>query len=69
MLDRMKSEHERANPSEPFQRPSYPKLAKLLNEAGYPTPKGRTHWWPAQVQQLLDGKFEKYYSRRSAATP
>lgn len=67
MLDRMKSEHERANPAEPFQRPGYPKLAKLLTEAGYPTPKGHAHWWPAQVQQLLDGKFEKYYSRQSAA--
>jgi len=67
MLDRMKSEHERANSSEPFQRPGYPKLAKLLTEAGYLTPKGHTHWWPAQVQQLLDGKFEKYYSRQSAA--
>jgi len=67
MLDRMKSEHERASPDEPFQRPGYPKLAKLLTEAGYPTPKGHTHWWPAQVQQLLDGKFEKYYSRQSAA--
>lgn len=68
MLDRMKSEHERVSPAEPFQRPGYPKLAKLLTEAGYPTPKGHLHWWPAQVQQLLNGKFEKYYSRQSAAT-
>lgn len=69
MLDRMQREHERAHPDEPFQRPGYPKLAKLLSEAGYPTPKGHAHWWPAQVQQLLDGKFEKYYSRLSAAAP
>lgn len=68
-LNRMRHEHERAQPSQPFQRPGYPKLAKLLTEAGYPTPKGHGHWWPAQVQQLLDGKFEKYYARPSAAAP
>lgn len=68
-LSRMRQEHERAQPDEPFQRPGYPKLAKLLTEAGYPTPKGHGHWWPAQVQQLLDGKFERYYSARPTAAP
>lgn len=67
MLDRLKHEHDRVHPDEPFQRPGYPKLAKLLTEAGYPTPKGHGHWWPAQVQQLLDGKFERYYSARPPA--
>ena len=42
-LNRMRQDHERAQPSEPFQRPGYPKLAKLLTEAGYPTPKGHEH--------------------------
>lgn len=69
MLERMKQEHERAHPGKPFQRPGYPKLAKLLTEAGYPTPKGHSHWWPAQVQQLLDGKFERYYTRPATAAP
>jgi DNA invertase Pin-like site-specific DNA recombinase len=69
MLDRMRHEHERANPGEPFQRPGYPKLAKALIEAGYPTPKGHAHWWPAQVQQLLDGKYERYYGRHASAAP
>lgn len=69
MLERLRHEHERAHPNEPFQRPGYPKLAKLLTEAGYPTPKGHAHWWPAQAQQLLDGKFERYYSARSTAAP
>lgn len=69
MLNRMKHEHDKAHPDEPFQRPGYPKLAKLLTEAGYPTPKGHGHWWPAQVQQLLVGKFERYYSARPPAAP
>ncbi len=37
--------------------------ARFLMEAGYVTPKGHTHWWPAQVQQLLDGRFDQYYTR------
>ena len=51
------------------ERPSYPVLAKMLSDSGFLTPRGNTHWWPAQVQQLLDGKFEQYYSRRSAVSP
>jgi len=69
MLDRMRQEHEAAGHGEPFERPGYPRLAKVLTEAGYATPKGRGHWWPAQVQQLLKGKFEKYYSKPPAAAP
>lgn len=68
-LNRMRQEHEQALPEGPFLRPGYPKLAKLLTEAGYSTPKGRGHWWPAQVQQLLDGKFDRYYSARPTAAP
>ncbi|MFO0573865.1 MAG: recombinase family protein [Polyangia bacterium] len=67
MLERLQQEHERAHPEKPFRRPGYPRLAKALIEAGYPTPKGRAHWWPAQVQQLLEGKFERYYSRHASA--
>jgi len=69
LLDSMRREHENAKTGERFKRPGLPTLAKLLTEAGYPTPKGHTHWWPAQVQQLLNGKFEKYYSRPSAIAP
>jgi DNA invertase Pin-like site-specific DNA recombinase len=63
MLERMKQEHERAHPGEPFHRPGYPKLAKLLTEAGYLTPKGHAHWWPAQAQQLLERRFDQHYAR------
>lgn len=61
MLQNAEQEHRRMHRDEPFQRPSFPRLAIVLNEAGYLTPKGHDHWWPAQVQQLLEGRFEQYY--------
>ncbi|HNN92082.1 MAG TPA: recombinase family protein [Pseudomonadota bacterium] len=63
MFERMQHEHAAAGHDEPFQRPGCPTLAKVLTDAGYVTPKGHARWWPAQVQQLLDGRFERYYSR------
>lgn len=50
-------------------RPSYPVLARMLSDGGFLTPRGNTHWWPAQVQQLLDGNFDQHYTRRSPAAP
>lgn len=61
LLESMRREHEKIASSEPFERPGLPKLAKLLGEAGYVTPKGHSNWWPAQVQQLLEGRFDQYY--------
>ena len=66
MLRNMEQQHKEHHPDEPFHRPGFPKLALVLNEAGYRTPKGHDHWWPAQVQQLLDGRFEQYYGRGSS---
>ena len=43
-------------------RPSYPLLARLLSEGGFVTPRGNTHWWPAQVQQLLQGSYDQHYA-------
>ena len=63
MLERMRREHESVDPDAPFERPGFPTLAKVLCDAGYVTPKGRAHWWPAQVQQLLEGRFDRYYAR------
>lgn len=65
MLRSMEQEHKRLLPEEPFRRPGFPRLAIILQEAGYLTPKGHDRWWPAQVQQLLDGRFEQYYVRPS----
>jgi len=65
MLERMRQEHEAEGHDEPFMRPGYPRLAKVLTEAGYVTPKGRGRWWPAQVQQLLEGRFDRYYLART----
>jgi hypothetical protein len=67
MFERMQHEHAAAGNEEPFHRPGFPTLAKVLTDAGYVTPKGHARWWPAQVQQLLDGRFERYYSRAPRA--
>ncbi len=61
MLTKMERAHEKESPGEPFEKPPLPTLAKLLEEAGYKTPRGREHWWPAQVQQVLEGRFDGYY--------
>jgi len=63
LLEKMERAHHKTEPEAPFSRPGFPKLAKLLTEAGYLTPKGHNHWWPAQVQQLLDGRFDQHYRR------
>ena len=67
LLARLARDHAKVSPDLPFQRPGLPKLAQILGESGYLTPKGHAHWWPAQVQQLLDGRFDIHYSR-SAVT-
>jgi DNA invertase Pin-like site-specific DNA recombinase len=69
MLERMRQEHEAAGYDEPFMRPGYPRLAKVLTEAGYATPRGRSHWWPGQVQQLMEGRFDHYYRAASSPSP
>jgi len=67
LLRNMKQDHDRQYPDEPFQRPGFPRLAVILMDAGYKTPKGNAHWWPAQVQQLLEGRFDDYYDQSSQA--
>lgn len=42
-------------------KPSLQHLARALGHAGYLTPRGNTHWWPAQVQQLLKGTYDTHY--------
>jgi len=61
MLTRMERAHEKECPREPFEKPPLPTLAKMLEEAGYKKPRGHEHWWPAQVQQVMEGRFEQYY--------
>jgi hypothetical protein len=61
MMERLEREHERKNSGEPFKRPALPMMAKVLAEAGYLTPTGKAHWWPAQVQQVLDGRLDRHY--------
>ena len=61
ILEKMARAHSKTDRENPFARPGFPKLAKLLKEAGYLTPKGNDHWWPAQVQHLLEGRFDKHY--------
>jgi len=66
MLTKMEREHEKESPGEPFEKPPLPTLAKLLEEAGYKTPRGHEHWWPAQVAQVLEGRFDGYYGTQNA---
>ncbi len=67
MLTKMERAHDKESPDEPFAQPSLAELARLLTEAGYKTPRGRDKWWPAQVQQVMDGRFEGYYRTQSRA--
>lgn len=48
------------------ERPSYPALARMLSKGGFLTPRGNSHWWPAQVQQLLSGTYDQHYATPSA---
>ena len=66
VLEKMERQHAVENPENQFRRPGLSHLAELLKEAGYQTPKGHSHWWPAQVQQLLEGRFDPYYAKREA---
>ena len=68
VIERLAAQHDEQARGEPFERPSLPALARLLCEAGYTTPRGHAHWWPAQVQQVLAGRFDAYYAQRSGAS-
>lgn len=67
MQTKMQQAHETEHPGEPFESPSLSELASLLEEAGFLTPRGHSRWWPAQVQQALAGKFERYYRQQRAS--
>lgn len=49
------------------EKPSLAAIAAVLQKSGYQTPRGNTNWWPAQVRELLAGRFDDYYSTRSPA--
>ncbi len=51
------------------EKPSLSALAKVLERSGYPTPRGNNHWWPAQVRELLAGRFDAHYGRRAGLVP
>lgn len=51
------------------EKPSFASLALRLRQQGYATPRGNTHWWPAQVRELLSGRFDAYYGAASAGAP
>ena len=66
MLTKLERAHETECPGEPFEKPPLPTLAKMLEEAGYKTPRGHEHWWPAQVAQVMEGRFDGYYGAQNA---
>jgi hypothetical protein len=49
------------------ETPSLQKLAAVLEKNGYQTPRGNTHWWPAQVRELLAGHFDGHYQDENAS--
>ena len=49
------------------EKPSLATIASVLQKSAYPTPRGNTNWWPAQVRELLAGRFDEYYGSRSTA--
>ncbi len=65
---KMERAHGPESPDELFEPPSLAELARLLTEAGYKTPRGKDKWWPAQVQQVMDGRFDGYYATQTAKT-
>ena len=69
MLTRMERAHEKESPGEPFEKPPLPMLGKMLEEAGYTTPRGHEHWWPAQVAQVMEGRFDSYYLSLAPRSP
>ena len=46
------------------EKPSLATLASVLQKSAYQTPRGNTNWWPAQVRELLAGRFDDYYGAR-----
>ncbi len=48
------------------EKPSLAALAGMLHQHGYATPRGNNHWWPAQVRELLAGRFDGHYDARAA---
>ena len=48
------------------QKPSLAAIASALQKNTYPTPRGNTNWWPAQVRELLAGRFDGYYGAQTA---
>jgi DNA invertase Pin-like site-specific DNA recombinase len=49
--------------------PSLQALATALGNAGFLTPRGNTHWWPAQVKQLLEGRYDSHYPKEGQRAP
>ena len=51
------------------EKPSFAAIASALQKNAYQTPRGNTNWWPAQVRELLAGRFDEYYDARSSKGP
>ncbi len=66
VIERLRQEHLAKSPEVPFRPPGSPQLATLLTSQGFLTPKGKTTWFPAQAQRLLEGQFEEYYGSKRA---
>jgi DNA invertase Pin-like site-specific DNA recombinase len=63
VLVQLHAAQQNQRPGAPFERPSLARLARLLEEEGFKTPKGHSRWWPAQIVEVLRGKFDCHYER------
>ena len=46
------------------EKPSLATIAAVLQRSAFQTPRGNTNWWPAQVRELLAGRFDYHYAAR-----
>ena len=69
MLDRLEREHEKHFPMSRGSDPDIRNWRDFLMQAGYVTPRGHTHWWPAQVQQLSTDDLISITSDQSIRCP
>ena len=50
------------------EKPSLATIASVLQKSAFQTPRGNTNWWPAQVRELLGGRFDEHYAARPGET-
>ena len=63
LIDRLEREHERSS-RRALCSTRLSNAGEAAGGSGIYDTEGHAHWWPAQVQQVLDGRFDAYYQPR-----